>query len=69
MQINWYIQMTALWHCPWERLLHYICRMYVDDCTLYRQIDSSADVIALQNAYGLSLLEEWEKKWKMRLNI
>jgi len=43
------------------------CRLYADDCILYRQIDSSADANALQN--DLSMLEEWEKWWKMLLNI
>ena len=43
------------------------CRLHADDCILYRQVDSSADANALQN--DLSMLEEWEKRWKMLLNI
>jgi len=43
------------------------CRLHADDCILYRQIDSSSDANALQN--DLSMLEEWEKQWKMLLNI
>jgi len=41
--------------------------LYTDDCILYRQIDSSSDANVLQN--DLSMLEEWEKEWKMLLNI
>jgi len=43
------------------------CCLYAVNCILYRQIDSSADANALQN--NLSMLEEWEKQWKMLLNI
>ena len=44
-----------------------ICRLYVDDCILYRRIDSFTDVRALQD--DLKLLELREKKWKMSFNI
>ena len=44
-----------------------ICRLYADDCILYRRIDSFTDVRALQD--NLQLLELWEKKWKMSFNI
>ena len=36
------------------------CRLYADDCVLYRKIDTQADVNALQE--DLKLLELWEKK-------
>jgi len=40
---------------------------YADDCILYRQIETHTDSITLQN--DLLTLEEWERKWKMKLNI
>ena len=43
------------------------CRLYADDCILYRQIETQADASSLQN--DLEVLEEWEKIWKMKLNI
>jgi len=43
------------------------CHLHADSCILYRQIDSSTDANALKN--DLSMLEEWEKQWKMLLNI
>ena len=41
--------------------------MYADDCMLYRQIETHSDSITLQN--DLLTLEEWERKWKMKMNI
>ena len=43
------------------------CRLYANDCILYRQIEREADVRILQN--DLKILEEWERTWKMKLNI
>ena len=36
-----------------------ICRLYANDCILYKRIDSFTDVRALQD--NLQLLELWEK--------
>ena len=43
------------------------CRLYADDCVLYRRIDTLADARALQE--DLQLLELWEEKWKMSFNV
>ena len=43
------------------------CRLYTDDCILYRCIDSQSDVDALQE--DLSQLEIWEEIWNMKFNI
>jgi len=43
------------------------CRLYADDCILYRQTETHANSITLQN--DSLTLEEWERKWKMKLNI
>jgi len=43
------------------------CRLYADDCILYRRIDSQSDVIALQE--DLKQLEIWEKVWNMKFNL
>ena len=44
-----------------------ICRLYADDCILYRRIDSLTDVKDLQ--HDLQILELPEKKWKMSFNV
>ena len=41
--------------------------LFADDFILYRQIETQADVRILQNEW--EELEEWEKIWKMKLNI
>ena len=43
------------------------CRLFADDCILYRQINSPTDDAILQN--DLKELENWEKVWKMKFNI
>ena len=43
------------------------CRLHADDCILYRQIELQTDSRTLQN--GLYTIEEWERIWKMKLNI
>ena len=43
------------------------CRLYTDDRLLYRRIDTLADARALQD--DLQLLELWEEKWRMSLNV
>ena len=44
--------------------LYYV---YVDDCILYRNIESTQDTTLLQK--DLHLLKQWEKKWKMSFNV
>ena len=41
--------------------------MYADDLILYKKIETQDDVRILQN--DLQTLAEWERKWKMSLNI
>lgn len=43
------------------------CRLYADDCILYKEIVTQDDSRILQ--YDLQVLEDWERKWKMSLNI
>ncbi len=43
------------------------CRLFADDCVIYRVINSVADAVGLQK--DLDRLGEWEKKWKMSFNI
>jgi len=43
------------------------CRLYADDCILYRCIDSQSDIDALQE--DLKQLEIWEEIWNMKFNI
>ena len=43
------------------------CRLYADDCILYRHIDSLHDTVILQR--DLLQLEHWSKQWKMLFNI
>ena len=43
------------------------CRLYTDDCVLYRRIDTLEDARALQD--DLQLLELWEEKWKMSFTV
>ena len=43
------------------------CRLYTDDCILYRCIDSQSDIDALQE--DLKQLEIWEEIWNMKFNI
>ena len=42
------------------------CRLFADDCILYRQINSPTDAAILQN--DLKELENWEV-WKRKFNI
>ena len=42
------------------------CRLFADDCLLYRQIDSMSDANILQE--DLSSLEIWAKTWLMQFN-
>ena len=43
------------------------CRLFADDCILHRKINSSTNIDTLQN--DLKELKNWEKTWKMKLNI
>ena len=40
--------------------------LFADDCILYRQIDSTADCVKLQN--DLNALQHWEDMWLMTFN-
>jgi len=42
------------------------CRLFADDCLLYRQINSKHDTEILQN--DLLCLEHWANKWFMKFN-
>ena len=42
------------------------CRLFADDCLLYRTIKSESDAEILQG--DLNLLQEWEKNWAMEFN-
>ena len=42
------------------------CRLFADDCLLYRAIDSIEDQVQLQN--DLIQIEKWASKWGMKLN-
>ena len=44
-------------------LLSSSCQLYADDCILHKKIETQDDVSDLHT------LEEWERKWKMSLNI
>ena len=41
-------------------------RLFADDCILYRQIDSTADCVKLQD--DLNALQHWEDMWLMTFN-
>ena len=41
-------------------------RLFVDDCVLYRKVETNADCHALQE--DLRSLEEWERQWCMSFN-
>ena len=41
-------------------------RLFTDDCILYRQIDSTADCVKLQD--DLDALQHWEDMWLMTFN-
>ena len=43
------------------------CRLFADDCIIYKQIISPTDARVLQD--DLSQLERWEKTWQMKFNI
>ena len=43
-----------------------ICRLYADDCIIYRPIDGAHDVISLQ--MDLNKLHEWSKEWLIKFN-
>jgi len=43
-----------------------VCRLFADDCLLYRRINSTRDSEILQN--DLDKLQEWEEKWMMSFN-
>jgi len=43
------------------------CRLFVDDCIIYKQINSPTDSNILQD--DLTQLEKWEKAWHMKFNI
>ena len=42
------------------------CRLFADDCLLYRSIETSQDQVELQN--DLAKLEIWAENWGMRFN-
>ncbi len=42
------------------------CRLFADDCLLYRKINSVEDANAMQR--DLTALEQWTKKWGMSFN-
>ena len=42
------------------------CRLFADDCLLYRSIETSQDQVELQN--DLAKLETWAENWGMRFN-
>ncbi len=42
------------------------CRLFADDCLVYRQIKTIDDSVALQ--HDLTALEEWAHKWGMAFN-
>ena len=44
----------------------HIFHLFVDDCILYRKINSPTDIDILQN--DLKEIEKWEKIWKMKFN-
>ena len=44
-----------------------ICRLFADDCVIYRVINSASDSAELQQ--DLDKLAEWEQRWKMTFNI
>ena len=46
--------------------LNSTCRIFVDDCLLYRKIDSITDANILQQ--HLFLLEKWAGTWMMQFN-
>ena len=43
------------------------CRLFADDCIIYKQINSPTDAKILQD--DLLHLERWEKTWNMKFNI
>ena len=43
------------------------CRLFADDCIIYKQINSPTDAKILQD--DLLHLERWEKTWHMKFNI
>ena len=43
------------------------CRLFADDCVLYRRIDSADDPNLLQE--NLRRLERWEETWQTKFNI
>jgi len=43
------------------------CRLFADDCVLYRRINSANDPNVLQQ--DLRQLEFWEETWQMKFNI
>ena len=43
------------------------CRLFADNCILYRQINSVTDATILQN--DLTELKNWEKVWKMKFKM
>ena len=42
------------------------CRLFADDCLLYRVVDSINDQLQLQQ--DLKKLEDWADTWGMRFN-
>ena len=47
--------------------LNSTCRLFADDCLLYRKIDSITDANRLQQ--DLFLLEKWAGTWLMQFNL
>ena len=43
------------------------CRLFADDCIIYRSIESEDDCICLQN--DLDHFSQWKNLWQMKVNI
>ena len=50
-----------------DSISHSALRLFADDCLLYKTIQSSQDVIDLQQ--DLFAMQSWEETWLMRFNI
>ena len=41
-------------------------KLFVDDCLLYREVNTTSDTYKLQE--DLDMLQEWESKWQIAFN-
>ena len=44
-----------------------VCRLYADDCLIYRSIKSPADALVLQ--HDLNALHDWSRTWGLSFNV